>query len=278
MTDAKPKKPRTVEVEVSIAAPPEAVWAALTEPAELARWFPPIVAGKAAPGETLLLSWGPGVEWRTQVVGWEPGRHLVWRDLAGHPSAPEAGQPGAPAPMTVDWTLEAAGGKVVVRLVQSGFGEGEAWDDHYDGTDMGWRFFLNALRHYLEHHRGQERRMVSVRRPARGGPAVPWKRLWGAEGLRPSPAVERFSPGRPFEVHLDGETLRGTVDFVRVPSHFWGTVDSLDGATLLVEMEPGRDLLHCGIWLSTYGLPAERVELLQRRLTATADRVFTGLS
>ena len=276
MTDAKPKKPRSLELEVSIAAPREAVWAALTEPSELARWFPPLAVGKAGPGEMLLLSWGP-IEWRTQVVAWEPGRHLGWRDLPGHPSAPEGAQPGAPAPMTVDWTLEAAGGKVVVRLVQSGFGEGDAWDDHYDGTDMGWRFFLNALRHYLEHHRGQERRMVSERRPARGGPAVPWKRLWSAEGFRPSPPVEKLSPGGPFELRLDGETLRGTVDFIRMPSHFWGTVDSLEGATLLVEMEPGRDRIHCGIWLSTYGLPAGRVEALQRALTSLADRALSGL-
>jgi hypothetical protein len=54
-------------------------------------------------------------------------------------------------------------------------------------------------------------------------------------------------------------------------------VTSLDDSLLLVEMEPGRDRLHCGIWLSTYGLPPERVAALQRGLTAMADRCFAGL-
>jgi hypothetical protein len=84
--------------------------------------------------------------------------------------------------MAVEWTLEAVAGQVVVRLVQSGFGEGDVWDDFYGGTDRGWRFFTNALRHYLERHRGKKRDMVSVRRPARGGPTVPWKRVWSADG------------------------------------------------------------------------------------------------
>jgi uncharacterized protein YndB with AHSA1/START domain len=265
------RKPRVIELEIRIHAPRDAVWAALTEPSELARWFPPIAQGKPGVGEMLLLSWGPEVQWRTRIVEWEPGRHLRWQDL---PSA-EPGQPDVPrpVPMVVDWTLEATGGEVVVRLVQSGFGEGETWDDFYDGTDMGWRFFLNALRHYLERHRGMDRRMISVRRPARGGPSVPWTRLWSPEGFAPTTPVT-FAPGKPFEVQLGGEQLGGTVDFVRPPSHFWGTVANLNAATLLVEMEPGRDRLHCGIWLSTYGVSAERADSLQRALTAMADRAF----
>jgi len=278
MSDAKPKKSRIVELEVTVGATPEAVWAALTEPSELMRWFPPLVAGQAGPGEELLFSWGPDVQWRTQIVAWEPGRHLRWRDLPGQATTSDTDQPGAPEPMAVDWRLEAVGGKVIVRLVQSGFGEGESWDDFYDGTDMGWRFFLNALRHYLEHHRGQERRMVSARHPARGGPTVPWRRLWSADGFAPAPGADALAPGKLFEIHLGDEVLRGTVDFVRIPTHFWGTVDSLGGATLLVEMEPGRDLVHCGIWLSTYGLTADRAETLQRALTRTADRVLAGLA
>jgi uncharacterized protein YndB with AHSA1/START domain len=266
-------KPRVIELQVTIHAPRGAVWAALSEPSELARWFPPTVEGKPGFGEMLVLSWGPEVHWRTRVAAWEPGRHLRWQDV---PASAEPGAP-SPVPMAVDWTLEASGGEVVVRLVQSGFGEGETWDDYYDGTDIGWRFFLNALRHYLERHRGMARTMVSIRRPARGGPLVPWKRLWSPEGLFPTAAVESFAPGKAFELSLGRERLAGTVDFVRAPSHFWGRVENLNDAPLLVEMEVGRDRLHCGIWLSTYGVSVERTQSVQRELTAMADRAFNQL-
>lgn len=272
MTQGK-RKPRTIEVEVRIEAPVEAVWKALTDASELSRWFPPVAEGKPGLGEPLLLSWGPEMQWHTTVAAWEPGKHLLWRDTSS-PEFPGTTQPPA-APMAVDWTLEAAaGGQVVVRLVQSGFGEGQAWDDFYDGTDRGWRFYLFALRHYLQTHRGVKRDMVSVRRPARGGPAMAWKRLWSQDGFSPAPSESHWKAGQPFELQLGTERLRGTVAVVEQPHVFWGTLDALDAATLLVEMEPGRDLIHCGIWLSTYGLPAKRVEALQEGLTATADRVF----
>lgn len=273
MTEKK-SKTRTIEVEVRIDAPLDAVWKALTEASELARWFPPVAVGKTGLGEELLLSWGPEVQWHTQVVAFEPGKHLVWQDRAPQ-NLGESGTLPAAAPMVANWTFEAvAGGQVLVRLVQSGFGEGETWDDFYEGTDRGWRFFLYALRHYLQRHRGTKRDMVSVRRPARGGPTIPWKQVWGVDGFAPSPDASRFAPGAPFEVRLGAERLAGTVDSVLAPHMFWGRLGSLEDATLLVEMEPGREQLHCGIWLSTYGLPKERVADLQKGLTAMADRAF----
>jgi uncharacterized protein YndB with AHSA1/START domain len=274
-------KPRTIELEVHIDAPREAVWTALTEPSELARWFPPIATGKAGLGEELLLSWGPEVQWRTFIVAWEPGKHLLWQDKAT-PSAPRAegsespgALPPAPTPMAVDWTLEASGRQVRVRLVQSGFGEGDAWDDFYDGTDFGWRFYIHALRHYLTHHRGQERAMVSARRLVSTGRADAWQHLFSPAGLAAKPSLAQWKPGQPFEVQWGLERLAGKLDFVRTNSGFWGTMPDLADATLLVEMEPGPKDFHCGIWLSTYGLPAERVKALQAGLTQTADRTFS---
>jgi uncharacterized protein YndB with AHSA1/START domain len=271
------RKPRTIELEVRIDAPVEAVWKALTEASELSRWFPPLAEGKTGLGSELLFSWGPELQWQTSVVAWEPSKHLTWSDK----SSPEfAGTTEAPAaPMAVDWTLETAtGGQVVVRLVQSGFGEGEAWDDFYNGTDRGWRFYLFALRHYLQRHRGLKRDMVSIRRPANGGPEGLWKRVWGEEGFVPTPSISHLKAGGPLEVKLGPERLVGTVEVIEAPHIFWGRLASLEDATLLVEMEPGRERIHCGIWLSTYGLPSTRLKALQHSLTAMADRAFTGLA
>ncbi len=271
-------KPRTMTLQVRIKAPREAVWRALTEASELARWFPPVASGKPGLGEELCFAWGPELQWHTEVAAFEPGRHLLWRDKAPLQTPTAEGAEEAPAaPMAVDWTLEVAGGEVLVRLVQSGFGEGDSWDDFYEGTDFGWRFYLHALRHYLERHPGQERAMVWVRRPARGGPTVPWKRVWSPEGFAPTPDAAHFAVGRPLVLKLGAERLAGRVDFVSAPKGLWATLGSLNDATLLVEMEPGKDELRCGIWLSTYGLPKTRVEALQKALTAMADRAFTGM-
>jgi len=275
VTSQKPKR-RTIELQVRIHAPREAVWAALTEASQLARWFPPVASGKAGLGETLTFAWGPEMQWHTRVAAWEPGRHLLWRDEAvPEPGASADGASSAAVePMAVDWTLEAAGGQVLVRLVQSGFGEGDSWDDFYDGTDFGWRFYLHALRHYLERHPGKTRDMVWVRRAARGGPAVPWGKVWSPDGFAPTPDAAHFAAGRPLQLQLGAERLHGMVDYVSAPRGLFATLGSLEDATLLVEMEPGRDVLHTGLWLSTYGLPAHRVQALQAALTALADRIF----
>lgn len=275
MTSSRQPQGRTIQLDVRIHAPRDAVWAALTDPVQLARWFPPLASGKPGLGEKLVFTWDPELQWHTRVAAWEPGHHLLWRDEV----APHTGEGHAPAdattqPMAVDWTLEADGGQVLVRLVQSGFGEGDRWDDYYDGTDFGWRFYLHALRHYLERHRGKERAMVFVRRAARGGPAVPWGKVWSADGFAPAPDAAHFKAGGPLEVQLGGERLDGTLDYVSAPRGLFATLGSLDDATLLVEMEPGRDALHTGIWLSSYGLPTARVQALQHALTAMADRLF----
>jgi uncharacterized protein YndB with AHSA1/START domain len=68
MTEKKPKA-RSLQFEVLIAAPLEAVWNALTEASELARWFPPVAVGKTGLGEQLLLPWGPEVQWHTPGGG-----------------------------------------------------------------------------------------------------------------------------------------------------------------------------------------------------------------
>ena len=58
--------------------------------------------------------------------------------------------------LAFEWMVEARdGGTCVVRLVNSGFGSGEDWDDQYDAMTEGWRLFMFNLRLHLEHFRGR---------------------------------------------------------------------------------------------------------------------------
>ncbi len=116
--------------------------------------------------------------------------------------------------------------------------------------------------------------MVWVRGAAHGGKALAWRKVWSAQGLQPTPDAAHLSAGRPLQLQLGAERLTGTVDYVSAPRGLFATLGSLEDATLLVEMEPGKDAPHTGIWLSTYGLPPGRVQALQAALTALADRLF----
>lgn len=265
-----PPETRSLEKEVEIGAPAEAVWKAVSEAEELVRWFP--LEARVEPGEggTLYLSWGEGMGGEARIDVWEPGRRLRWI---------HEGE------MAVEVTIEGRGGRSVVRLVQSGFSAESEWDDYYDATDAGWSFYLLNLKHYLERHRGAAGEIVYVRRDTERSKEEAWARLTGPEGLAPEPALEAEGTGPaeagPREEGNESPTVR--LGDERQPLEPWllrpgralaGRLPDLDDATLIVEMEPGRaERWHCGFWLYTWGLAGERREDLQEALAELAARV-----
>ncbi|HET6980950.1 MAG TPA: hypothetical protein VFI53_02360, partial [Myxococcaceae bacterium] len=57
--------------------------------------------------------------------------------------------------------------------------------------------------------------------------------------------------------------------------NLFGKLPDLGGALLLVEMEPGLSgPVNTGLWLSTWGLDAGRVDALRTGLRSMADAVF----
>ncbi|MGI8939708.1 MAG: hypothetical protein ACR2JF_16135 [Iamia sp.] len=88
--------------------------------------------------------------------------------------------------MVFEWLVEAGdGGTCIVRLVNSGFGDGEEWDEQYHGMTEGWKFFLANLRLHLTHFRGRRAHAVN---PHCNAPRTPPGGLDGAlrgAGRRP---------------------------------------------------------------------------------------------
>jgi uncharacterized protein YndB with AHSA1/START domain len=219
MTDTKTA--RSIELSTEIAAPPEAVLAALTQADLIARWFPPIAEAK---GDVVVFSWGEDMKWESRVVEVKKGQHIRWGD-------------GPDDPIVTDWHIETKGGNTVVRLVQS-VGTGPEWDDAYDAYETGWRYFLFNLRHYLTHHRGVPRLMAWKRHPTQLARPVLWERVTGGLGdVMRRAVIQETKP------------LRG----------LWATLPDLNDSVVFVELE-GKTL---GVYVSTYGLPAERVRELQ---------------
>ncbi|HXY29561.1 MAG TPA: SRPBCC domain-containing protein [Gemmatimonadaceae bacterium] len=266
---------RSIEFESALRSSPAAVWHALTAADEIARWLAPEAKGGHALGEKLTMSWGPGVEWHTTVTGWEPEQRVQWIDDPEAHRAAQLGRAGSAPQLAIDWHLVARGGGTALTMVHSGFGSSREWDERYDATEAGWRYFLFNLRHYLERHAGTPRRIVSARRAARERREETWNRLFGPTGL----GLDRETSsdlwsGALVTIRIGDSSPMLAIRHASPPTHAWGVIRDLNDALLYVELEPGKERYHCGIWLSTYGLDDQRVNALQRGVDSLADRVF----
>jgi len=137
--------PDEVRKELEIHAPRDRVWAALTEPEQLLRWFPTKRAEvDLRPGGAAVLEWEEAKSEAVVDVVEPPGRFVFrWRpDGLGRPFT------------TVSFTLESIGdgGSTRLLLVESGFAS--LPDQHefqsQSGNDEGWDHELAELREFLE--------------------------------------------------------------------------------------------------------------------------------
>jgi uncharacterized protein YndB with AHSA1/START domain len=246
---------RVVEQAVAIAAPVEAVWKALTDAEELMRWFPLEARVTPGPGGKIWMSWREMYRAESRIDVWEPGRRL----RIAFPVHP-------PLLLATDYHIVGKGGTTVLRVVTSGFGPDADWDETYGGVRSGWAFELRGLVHYLERHRGRERRVAYARAPYHVSRAEAWSRLVGPGGWFGSPGIEHPAAGARYSVtSAAGDPLRGTVELWDPPRQAVLAVDDWNDALIRLELEehalPGTAML----WASTYDLAADQVEAIERR-------------
>lgn len=120
-----------LEFERLLEATPERVWAALTEPAELARWMYAREV-EVDPPRRLTIRFADGFENGGAILAWEPARRLEFEWSAGD------------APSVVSFTLEAEGAGTRLRLTHARLPEAET-----PGTLTGWHAHLIALEEWL---------------------------------------------------------------------------------------------------------------------------------
>lgn len=132
---------RTIELETEVRATPEQVWQAIATGPGIASWFVPA----RIEGDTITFDFGPGLgeDAGTVTASEQPHRfryESTQRDRV----------------IAFEFLVEAKdGGSCVVRLVNSGFGPGEDWDEQYFGMTEGWTIFLVHLRLAVEHFAGE---------------------------------------------------------------------------------------------------------------------------
>jgi uncharacterized protein YndB with AHSA1/START domain len=108
-----------IEREVMIGAPPERVWAVLTEPAHVGTWFG---TGSPAeidlrPGGLMVLDHGEHGRYSTLIVKVDPPRAFSYRWASGYPGVVATSENST----LVEFTLEPADGGTVLKVVESGF-------------------------------------------------------------------------------------------------------------------------------------------------------------
>ena len=172
--------------------------------------------------------------------------------------------------MAVDFFLQTNGEKVRLRLVHSGFGEGDQWDEQYDGTEAGWLFFLFNLQHYLKYHSGLRRYMISARERLRGSRREIWARILHSGAGLIKYAPDLIEIGSSLELGIGEEAAVEAILEVLVEERTLGLrIAELNNAVLHIEVEPGAKNCSVGFWLSTYGL--EKPEPVRQRFARAVE-------
>jgi uncharacterized protein YndB with AHSA1/START domain len=139
----------TVRRTITIAAPPEKVWAAVTEAEHIARWFPQTaVLDTVAVGSGGVFSFDGYGDFPVLIEELDPPRMIAYR------WSNENARPVDPVDLAHStvfrFTLEPVEGGTRLTVVESGFGNLADPVGSMDGNREGWDWELDELVAYLE--------------------------------------------------------------------------------------------------------------------------------
>ncbi len=229
---------RRIELEVEVPGTPEQVWRAIATGPGISSWYVPHVVDEREGGAA--TAWfGPGGELQVdgRVAAWEPPHRVVFASADGGEG------------LAFEWLVEACdGASCVVRLVTSGFGSGEDWDEQYDGMAEGWQLFLLNLRLHMEHFVGLTATPMLPGARWPGPRSAAWTVLCEALGVPSAPAV-----GQRVAVQAtDAPALAGRV----VDVDTWRLallVDQPAPGTAFIAAEHHGDQAGVAVWSYLYG-------------------------
>lgn len=231
--------PDRLLVELTIAAPADAVWEAMRDPAQLYNWFGWEAESLKEEIEYIFVTHAKRDEER-KVLFFE-----------GVPDRFE---------------LTDEGGRTVLRVIRA-VAEGDSWEGVYQDMVEGWISFVQQLKLAMEQHGLGPRRTIYLEGSAKAGGQAPIAAL-GLSKLAETPA------GDPVQVTLpSGERVEGQA-WHRTPWQFGFTVPQWGDGMLIVtdksvtETSPdGRGM----VILTTYGLSDAAFAELEGRWKAWWD-------
>ena len=133
----------TIEREIVIAAPPERVYAIVTQPEHMGAWFGD--AGAERDGDTIRMRWEEHGTAELRVVREEPPRVFAYRWDANEPGIGDT---------LVEFTLTPEGDGTRVKVVESGWTKltttTERQNELREGNTGGWKHELGDLERYAQ--------------------------------------------------------------------------------------------------------------------------------
>lgn len=138
----------TIQRDMLIRAPKERVYAALTDPELLPKWFPDAVDGRITPGEKPVFDFGEYGKARVHIVATDPHHYFAYRWLPGTIMPGESlSDPLEHTSTLVEFRLEDAPEGTMLHLLESGFSAfpAELWEKALGENSGGWDFMLDRL-------------------------------------------------------------------------------------------------------------------------------------
>lgn len=252
---------RRDEQEINIHASADAIWRALTDAEELKRWLVEAAHVEPTVGGVYRLVFGDGLETDFRIALWQPGERLR---LVGQIPTSTA------QPVVEEYILEKGEGSIILRVVTSGIPDSPDWDGFVEGTRKGRVLALYGLRHYLEHHRGQDRHLSKLLIDTALPAAVVWARVTGPDGLDAD-----TRPGGRFRL-ADSEqwALEGEILCAYEAYGLLATIESLGDGLLALGMNPTPRGTRLWVSLSTFGHRRLAVNEAELRLRSNLERAL----
>ena len=122
------------------------MWAAIATTDGVTAWMHPTTIEERAGGHySYDMQFGDGWNESGAVAAYDPPRRFATAGVRWIPRGD-----AEPAVLATEWIAETkAGGSCSVRMVMSGFGPGDVWDDEIASMTAGMRQSLDALRLHL---------------------------------------------------------------------------------------------------------------------------------
>jgi uncharacterized protein YndB with AHSA1/START domain len=134
----------SLEQTYLIGAPPAKVFAALTRPRDLSRWFVESAVVELREGGAYRLTWSTEFSMKGKVRSFSAPTKLV---LDWHDRMPD----GKTFDTVARFKLRKRGKGTVLTVTHEGFRSGKAWVRMFGGVSSGWAYYLQNLKSVLEH-------------------------------------------------------------------------------------------------------------------------------